>query len=149
MTPDQADSTWRPVTMKGTWTSGAGYNPFDAVSLNGSNYYTPFEISGGQGLDLVRVVPNPYDIRSRSRQFGTQAQQQDRINFYGLPAQCKLKIFTERGDLIYSKDHADNTGDEIWNSITSSGQVVASGIYILYVETPSGQTVIRKFVVIR
>lgn len=135
--------------MKGAWASGVQYNAYDEVTLNGSNYYTPYEISGGEGLDLVRVVPNPYDIRSRSLQFGTQAQQQDRINFYGLPAQCKLKIFTERGDLIYSINHTNGTGDEIWNSLTSSGQVVASGIYILYVETPNGQTVIRKFVVIR
>jgi hypothetical protein len=30
-----------------------------------------------------------------------------------------------------------------------SGQIVASGIYILVVETPDGRSVIRKFVVIR
>jgi hypothetical protein len=61
-----------------------------------------------------------------------------------------LKIFTERGDLIYSKDHTSGTGDELWNSTTSSGQVVASGIYFLYVDPLDGRTpVIRKFVIIR
>jgi hypothetical protein len=99
-------------------------------------------------LDSVRVVPNPYDIRSRLFQFGEDSQY-DRIAFYGLPPVCKLRIFTERGDLIWEKDHTRGTGDELWNSQTSSGQIVTSGIYILYVEAPGGKSVYRKFVVIR
>jgi hypothetical protein len=99
-------------------------------------------------LDSVRVVPNPYDIRSRLFQFGTKSQY-DRIAFYGLPPTCKLMIFTESGERIWQKDHTTSTGDELWDSTTSSGQIVASGIYILYVEAPDGRSVIRKFVVIR
>jgi hypothetical protein len=99
-------------------------------------------------LDSVRVVPNPYDIRSRMFQFGENSQY-DRIAFFGLPPVCKLKIFTERGDLIWEKDHTRGTGDELWDSQTSSGQIIASGIYILYVEAPGGKSVYRKFVVIR
>ncbi|MFH1196073.1 MAG: hypothetical protein V1720_10185 [bacterium] len=99
-------------------------------------------------LDSVRVVPNPYDIRSRMFQFGDNSQY-DRIAFYGLPPECKMKIYTERGDLIWEKDHTRGTGDELWDSTTSSGQIISSGIYILYVEAPDGRNVIRKFVVIR
>ncbi len=84
-------------------------------------------------LSELRVVPNPYNIRGRMLQFGTSSQY-DRIAFYGLPPICKLKIFTERGDLIWEKDHTSSTGDELWNSMTSSGQIVVSGVYILYVE---------------
>ena len=147
--PGDAGTGWKRVTPRGAWLSGQSYNAYDAVTYGGTDFVTPYSISGGLGLDLVRVVPNPYDIRSRSLQFGTQAAQQDRIAFYGLPAACQLKIFTERGDLIYAKAHTNGTGDELWNSTTSSGQVVASGIYILYVETPDGKSVIRKFVIIR
>lgn len=96
----------------------------------------------------LRVVPNPYDIRARLFQFGDQSQY-DRITFYGLPPACKLKIYTERGDLIWEKEHIRPTGDEIWDSTTSSGQIIASGIYILYVELPGGGAVHRKFVIIR
>jgi hypothetical protein len=99
-------------------------------------------------LELVRVVPNPYDKRSRLFQFGEDSQY-DRLAFYGLPAECKLMIFTERGDMIWEKDHTTGTGDELWDSKTSSGQIIASGIYLLYVQTPKGQSVIRKFVIIR
>ena len=94
------------------------------------------------------MVPNPYDIRARFFQYGDKSLY-DRINFYGLPAFCKLKIFTERGDLIWEKDHTNSTGDETWDSTTKFGQIVTSGIYILYVETPDGRNVIRKFVIIR
>lgn len=102
----------------------------------------------GTELEQVRVVPNPYDIRARLYQFGEQSMY-DRIAFYGLPPQCTLKIFTERGDLIWEKEHTRSTGDEIWDSTTSSGQIISSGVYILYVETPDGRSVYRKFVVIR
>ncbi|HDQ44821.1 MAG TPA: hypothetical protein ENN17_04865 [bacterium] len=84
-------------------------------------------------LSEVRVVPNPYDIRSRTFQFGDKYQY-DRIAFYGLPPLCKLRVYTERGDLIWEKDHTSTSGDELWDSLTSSRQIIVSGIYILYVE---------------
>jgi hypothetical protein len=87
----------------------------------------------GDFLYEVRVVPNPYDIRGRFLQFGDQSQY-DQIAFYGLPPQAILKIYTERGDLIWEKAHTDGTGDERWNSQTKYGQMVASGVYILHVE---------------
>ena len=84
-------------------------------------------------LGEVRVVPNPYDIRSRKWQFGEKGPY-DRIMFYGLPPKCRLKIFSEDGTLIREMLHDNGSGDEAWDSKTSSGQIVVSGIYILYVE---------------
>jgi hypothetical protein len=116
----------------------------------------------GTSLAQVRVVPNPYDIRARMFQFGEDFQY-DRLAFYGIPGICKLRIFTERGDLIWEKYHDNGSGDELWDSKTSSGQIVVSGIYILLVEVMEnitneesgelvfrkGETVYRKFVIIR
>jgi hypothetical protein len=90
----------------------------------------------GNLLGEVRVVPNPYDIRSRKWQFadatGTKGEF-DKIMFYGIPPKCKLKIYSENGTLIWEKDHINTSGDEGWDSKTTSGQLVASGVYILYV----------------
>jgi hypothetical protein len=147
-TPDVGKARWKLAVSKGEWVPGSAYNAYDIVSYNGLNYISKYAISAGKGLELVRVVPNPYDIRARLFQFGDQSQY-DRIAFYGLPPVAKLKIFTERGDLIWEKEHTRGTGDELWDSLTSSGQIVASGIYILYVETPDGRSVYRKFVIIR
>ena len=148
-TPD-ADTLgrWKKLTTKGEWVSGNSYAKYNVVSYSGVDYYCISEVAQGSLLEQVRVVPNPYDIRNRVFQFGDKFQY-DRIAFYGLPPICKMKIFTERGDLIWEKDHTKGTGDEVWDSLTSSGQIIASGIYILYIETPEGQSVYRKFVVIR
>ncbi len=146
--PDADARHWKKIVPKGDWDPGTTYFGGDAVNFNNTSYAAKFAISGKIWLDQVRVVPNPYDIRNRMFQFGDQSQY-DQIAFYGLPPVCKMKIFTERGDLIWEKDHTRGTGDEIWDSLTSSGQIITSGIYILYVETPEGQSVYRKFVVIR
>lgn len=116
----------------------------------------------GTSLDSIRVVPNPYVITKREYQFGIQSGY-DRIAFYNLPPYCKIKIFTERGDLIKEIRHENGTGDEAWESVTSSGQIIVSGLYIAYFEVTQdyvhpetgellfkkGQNTYRKFIVIR
>jgi hypothetical protein len=108
----------------------------------------------GISLANIRVVPNPYNIKARQIQFGQDAP--DRLAFYGLPPYCQIKIYTETGDLIETIDHTNGSGDELWYSLTSSRQVVASGLYIAYFEvtqdTPDfkkGENTFRKFIIIR
>ncbi len=45
-------------------------------------------------------------------------------------------------------EHTDGSGDEAWNSITSSRQIVVSGLYIAHFEMPDGNA-LRKFTVVR
>jgi len=109
----------------------------------------------GTSLDGIRIVPNPYNISALNYQFGTVTQ--DRLMFYGLPPKCTIKIFTERGDLIKTIKHIDNSGDEAWDSLTSSGQVIVSGIYIAYIEVTDdsppnfkkGESTYKKLIVVR
>ena len=96
-------------------------------------------------LDSIRVVPNPFHIGARTLQFDSA----DRIAFFGLPPVCTIKIYTERGDLINTIQHSDGSGDELWDSVTSSRQIVVSGLYIAYIEKPNGESAVRKFVIIR
>jgi hypothetical protein len=105
---------------------------FLTLAANSSNLLRP----AGNLLGEVRVVPNPFDIRSRKWQFSdvTGTSVPDRLLFYGIPPKCKLKIYTENGTLIWEKNHTNGAGDEAWDSKTSSNQIIASGIYILYVE---------------
>jgi hypothetical protein len=109
----------------------------------------------------IRVVPNPYHIKAKELQFGTDTP--DRIAFYGLPAKCKIRIYTERGELIKTLRHTDQTGDQLWDCTTESKQVIVSGLYIAHFEIPEdiydietgallfskGQQTFRKFIVIR
>jgi hypothetical protein len=115
----------------------------------------------GRSLDEIRVVPNPYNIQSRVLQFGTA--EPDKIMFYNIPGQCIIRIYTERGDLIETIEHTNGSGDAAWKSVTSSRQVVVSGIYIAHFTVTedqydpetnallyrAGDTAFRKFVIIR
>ena len=120
---------------------------FWTVTIKAANLLRPAATS----LDSIRVVPNPYNIRSRTLQFADPITgfDRDRIAFFGLPGKCTIRIFTERGDLIWEKEHTNGSGDEYWNSQTKYGQVVVSGVYLAHFQTPEGQSIVRKLIVIR
>ena len=82
--------------------------------------------------------------------------------FLNIPPQCKIKIYTERGDLIKTINHDDGSGDEAWDSVTSTRQLIASGIYLANIIVTEkmidenskvllkkDESIIKKFVVIR
>ncbi len=75
--------------------------------------------------------------------------------FMDLPPECTIKIYSESGDLIKTLNHTDGSGDEPWGvleeeqSTTESGQIIVSGIYIAYIETPDGESTFVKFAVVR
>lgn len=137
------------------------------VSLVSSKFYTmtnqPAQLQrpAENNLAEIRVVPNPFNIRAATLQFGNDTP--DRIAFYGLPPECTIKIYTERGDLVDTIHHTDGSGDELWDSVTSSRQIVVSGLYIAYFEVTKniddvqtgarlfnkGDNTFRKFIIIR
>ncbi|MDD5765029.1 MAG: hypothetical protein PHW79_02080 [Candidatus Marinimicrobia bacterium] len=96
-------------------------------------------------MSEIRIVPNPYNIRNRNLQYSGEY---NKIMFLNLPVECKIRIFTERGDLIYTINHY-GSGDNRWDLITSSRQIVVSGVYIATFETPDGKVAYQKFVIIR
>ncbi len=148
---------------------GSTNDAHPGVALASSKFFTMtnqpafLRKPAGTQLSEIRVVPNPFDIRSRSLQFGTTPGSTDRIAFYGLPPECKIRIFTERGDLIKTITHDDGSGDEFWNSLTESNQLVVSGVYIVHFEVTNnvfdpesgeltlkkGANTLKKLVVIR
>ncbi|MEE9432410.1 MAG: hypothetical protein V3V16_15295 [Melioribacteraceae bacterium] len=123
------------------------------VPLESSKFYTMtnepafLKRQPGESLEDIRVVPNPYNIRAREIQFGISGP--DRIMFLDIPGECTIKIYTERGDLVKVLEHTDGSGDEAWNSITSSRQTIVSGVYLAIITTPQGEQAIRKFIIIR
>jgi hypothetical protein len=118
-----------------------------SVFLTRTNKPASLKRPPGKMLSEIRIVPNPFNLSARDLQYGISAP--DRIMFLNIPPICTIRIFTERGDLIKTIQHTDGSGDEAWNSVTSSRQVVVSGLYIAHFETPDGQSAIRKFVIIR
>lgn len=102
----------------------------------------------GVSLDDIRVVPNPYVLEAEQ---GVRfPDRQDKIAFYGLPAEATIRIYTELGELVRVIEHTDGSGDEFWDLTTSSRQVVASGIYFAVItDKATGNQTTRTIVVIR
>lgn len=137
------------------------------IPLRSSKYYTMSNREAfltrpaGTNLSQIRIVPNPYNIKARELQFGLDTP--DRLAFYELPPICTIRIFTETGDLIETIEHTDGSGDELWHSLTSSRQLVVSGLYIAHFEVTEdiyddntgellfakGASTYKKFIVIR
>lgn len=99
----------------------------------------------------VRVVPNPATVAANALGFtGTP----DKILFVNLPFKCRLRIYTETGDLVQTIEH-QGTADHAWYQRTDANQYVASGIYILAVTDATGadgkalDNQFVKFVIVR
>ena len=102
-------------------------------------------------LNKIRIVPNPYNIKDPLLiKYGYTDQRA--ITFYNLPPVCTIKIFTENGDLVTQIEHNNpitKAGSETWNMITSSQQVISSGVYIAVFQKPNGELSYQKFIVVR
>lgn len=101
-------------------------------------------------LSKIRIAPNPYNLNDPllREYFG---QDQRGIIFFNLPGTCTIRIYTENGDLVRTIDHNNQvkTGIYIWDMLTSSQQIVNSGLYIAAFEKPGGESSYQKFIIIR
>ncbi|MGE3062104.1 MAG: hypothetical protein AB7T10_00505 [bacterium] len=112
-------------------------------------------------LDNIKVVPNPYVVRSEL----DLDYNYRRILFTNLPKACTITIYTLAGELIKTIEHNtdyyvysgtdstlvyDNTnGYAEWDVLTQNDQIPAPGIYIYHINTPAGITKIGKFAIIK
>ena len=97
-------------------------------------------------LDDIRVVPNPYIVRS-----GLELDENDaRVMFTHLPAQCTIDIYTVAGRKVITLDHrgTDGAGYAYWDMRNREGQDVAYGVYV-YVVKAGDMTHTGKLMVIR
>jgi hypothetical protein len=104
-----------------------------------------------EDLAKIRIVPNPYNINDPLLEEQGWFEKRG-IQFFNLPNRVTIKIFTENGDLVQTIEHDGKelkVGSLVWNMITSSQQVISSGVYIVVFEKPSGEISYQKFVVVR
>ncbi len=155
VSPIRGLSYYYYIVSVGTETSNTGVGLTPSGKLRSSRYYTQtynpaiLKRQAGTNMDDIRVVPNPYNISAASDLgFGELAQ--NRLYFFNIPGRCDIKIYSELGELIATIEHTDGSGDQAWDSLTSSGQIVVSGIYIAVIENKdTGEKKIVKFVIIR
>ena len=96
-------------------------------------------------LSDVHAVPNPFVSKSGFEGIGME----DVIGFYGLPAECTIKIYSYAGQLVEEIEHNADKFSTAWFQVSRNRQDIASGVYIYVVETPEGENTTGKMIVIK
>lgn len=155
LTPVRGLQYYYYIVAVGSEASNTQIGLTPAGKLRSSRYYTQtydpavLKRPPGTSMDQVRIVPNPFNI-SADRQLGFGDLSANRLAFFNIPGRCNIKIYSELGELINTIEHRDGSGDAYWDSVTSSNQIVVSGIYIAVIENiDTGENKILKFVIIR
>ena len=102
--------------------SGVGNTPNNVPLLSSRFFaqtYDPGNLrrQAGNVLDSIRIVPNPYTLGSDAGAATTDPNQlrfpgeKDKIAFFNIPGNCKIRIFTELGEQIAEIDHTNGSGD--------------------------------------
>jgi hypothetical protein len=127
-----------------------------AARLESGRYFTQaydpanLQRQAGTKLSEIRIVPNPFNASAKGTVRFPGVNDEDKIAFYNIPGQCTIRIYSELGELIKTIEHTNGSGDEFWYQVTSSNQIIVSGIYIAVItDKTTGQNHIAKFVVIR
>ena len=78
--------------------------------------------------------------------------QQRRLMFTNIPAECTIKIFTMSGVFIDEVvvENAVDRGSVHWDMLTREGLEIAAGVYVYHIESKlTGEEKIGKFAVLK
>ena len=95
-------------------------------------------------LDEIGIVPNPYKGASAYE----VSQLTDQVRFTNLPNRATIRIFTLNGTLINTLEKNSPANFFPWNLATEDNLPIASGMYLIHVDTDLGEKVL-KFAVIK
>ena len=103
-------------------------------------------------LARIRVYPNPYvaaNPQEPPNQFN-EGRGERRLTFTHLPDRCTIRIYSVRGELVDTIEHAATIDDglENWDLRSKDGLNVAYGVYLYHVESPYGEST-GRFAVIK
>jgi ligand-binding sensor domain-containing protein len=101
---------------------------------NGLSRYESGIGAPAEDLSDVMPYPNPFVIEKGS----------EILTFDRLPYQAKVRIFTVAGGLVREIKSGSH-----WDGRNDGGELVASGIYLFYVQGASGESAVGKIAVIR
>lgn len=121
------------------------------------NRYVPFRTrrAPGKSLSEIKVFPNPFIMRAGF----INPTEEDGIHFVNLPADCEIRVYSLRGDLVakgpgsLQMKQESGSGEAVWSQVTINEQFIESGVYLYVIESKSGpdqgKTHTGKFGIIR
>jgi len=120
--------------------------PGDVYTLStvGLGAQAPDQATQQARLDEIGIVPNPYKGASNYE----VSQFVDEVRFTNLPDVATIRVFTLNGTLIKTiEKNSPGVATISWNLATDTNLPIASGMYIIHVETPVGEKVLKFGVV--
>ncbi len=93
-----------------------------------------------EALDLIRVVPNPYNGSSQYE----DSQLDNIVKITNLPETCKISIFMSNGTLVRTINKDNSLTFTEWDLKNDFNVPIASGIYLIHIDAgPIGEKVIK------
>ncbi len=92
----------------------------------------------------IGIVPNPYKGSSAYE----VSQLTDEVRFTNMPNQATIRVFTLNGTLIRTMVKNSPDRSFSWDLTTEETLPISSGMYLIHVETPAGEQIL-KFGVIK
>lgn len=95
------------------------------------------------------VAPNPLVLTSNFGGSTREGDINDKIGFYGLPKNSRIRVFSYSGQLVGEIIHNTDVYSHEWFQISRNSQRIAAGVYFYVVEDlERGDTATGKFVII-
>ena len=107
------------------------------VQLNHLSKFQVVNLAGSNTPDSTNIFPNPF-YPSRGQGY---------VTLSSMPPYAHVRFYTTRGELI-NESYANGSGLLLWGGINQSGRSVASGVYLVVIES-GGAKKILKVVVLR
>jgi hypothetical protein len=94
-------------------------------------------------VDNIGITPNPYKGASDYE----VSQLVDQVRFTNMPNTATIRIFTVAGTLIRTLEKNSASASFPWDLTTEDGLPIASGMYIIHVDSEFGEKVLKFGVV--
>jgi len=114
-----------------------------AFSTDGLGSRERTDAEARAALDDIGVTPNPYKGASAYE----VSQLVDEVRFTNMPDQATIRIFSVAGSLIRTLTKNSASASFPWDLTTEDNLPVASGMYIIHIETELGEKVLKLGVV--
>jgi hypothetical protein len=115
--------------------------PIYEFSTSGLATVTADAQTATDALELINAVPNPYYAYSNYE----ETRLENTVKIVNLPETCTIRIYNVNGTLVRSFDKDDPMTSVDWDLKNQKDIPIAGGLYIIHVETPTGEEAIVKW----
>jgi hypothetical protein len=113
------------------------------ISTDGLAARARTEAENRAAIEEIGITPNPYKGASSYE----VSQLVDQVRFTNMPNQATIRIFTVAGSLVRTLEKNSASATFPWDLTTDEGLPIASGMYLIHVDTEWGEKVLKFGVV--